>query len=296
LTTKTSPFTSRNRSQTSRDRSTSSSGGKNAEYSRFCRFLEDVCGITLGEGKAYLVRSRLARIQKEEGAETLGALIDKIEKTRSQALRVRIIDAMTTNETLWFRDAHPFETLKDMILPEFSKRQGCVRLWSAACSTGQEPYSISMTVHEYLEKNPGRLPSGAEIIATDISPTALNQAREGLYDRLEIARGLSAERRNKYFTQEDDKLRVRDDIRKGVTFREINLLQSYVGLGRMDIVFCRNVLIYFSNDNKREILARIARVLKPGGYLFLGGTEPMANYSDAFEMVRCQRGVVYRLK
>jgi len=153
-----------------------------------------------------------------------------------------------------------------------------------------------MTVHEYLEKNPGRLPSGVEIIATDISPTALNQAREGLYDRLEIARGLSAERRSSYFTREDGKLRVRNDIRKRVAFREINLLQSYVGLGRMDIVFCRNVLIYFSNDNKREILARIARVLKPGGYLFLGGAEPMANYSDAFEMVRCQRGVVYRLK
>ncbi len=274
-----------------------SSISERSEYSRFCRFLEDTCGITLGEGKGYLVRSRLARIQKDEGTATLGELIDKLERTRSQALRVRIIDAMTTNETLWFRDTHPFDVLKDMLLPEYAKSPaGALRIWSAACSTGQEPYSISMVVHEYLEKNPGRLSSGVEIIATDISPTVLNQAREGLYDRLEIARGLSAERRNKYFTQEDDKLRLREDIRKRVKFHEINLLQSYVGLGRMDIVFCRNVLIYFSNDNKRGILSRIARVLKPGGYLILGGSEPLANYSTAFEMVRCQRGVIYRLK
>jgi len=296
LTSKTSPFSSRKGDRTGGDRTSSGGAGQKTEYTRFCRFLEEVCGITLGEGKAYLVRSRLARIQREEGTETLGELIDKLEKTRSQALKVRIIDAMTTNETLWFRDSHPFDTLKDDLLPEISRRQSGVRIWSAACSTGQEPYSISMTVHEYLEKNPGRLPAGVEIIATDISPTALNQAREGRYDRLEIARGLTAERRTKYFVQEGDKLRIRDDIRKRVTFREINLLQSYVGLGRMDIVFCRNVLIYFSNDNKREILARIARVLRPGGYLFLGGSEPMANYSDAFEMVRCQRGVIYRLK
>ena len=267
-----------------------------AEYERFCRFLEKASGITLGENKGYLIRSRLSRIVQEFDLPGFGDLLTRLENNTSPGLRARIIDAMTTNETLWFRDVHPFEVLHDEVLPAFSgPRNQPVRIWSAACSSGQEPYSISMVVHEYQERFPGRLPAGVQVVATDISPTVLKQARNGVYDEMELARGLGPERRRKFFTHAGGVATVRDDIRRRVQFMELNLLQSYALLGLFDVIFCRNVLIYFSQDNKRDILARMAKTLRPGGYLFLGGSEPIANYSRDFEMVRCARGVVYRI-
>lgn len=266
-------------------------------YARFCRFLEIACGITLGDNKAYLVRSRLSRIMQEIEAPNLSVLVDRLERNASPALRVRVVDAMTTNETLWFRDVHPFDILKETLLPEYSgPRTSPVRIWSAACSSGQEPYSISMCVSEFLATRPGALPAGVEIVGTDISPSMLKQAAAGVYDDMELARGLSSERRTRHFVQTGHQCRVRDEIRRRVSFRDINLLQSFSALGRYDIVFCRNVLIYFSHQNKCDIIARIARGLQPRGYLFLGGSEPIANYSDEFEMIRAGRGVVYRLK
>ena len=283
---------------TSRDTAARAGGVSKADYERFCRFLEKSSGIVLGPGKMYLVSSRLAPILREQGLASLGELVQRLETTRSQALRVAVVDAMTTNETLWFRDGHPFEILKDEVLENLSgPRAGPVRIWSAACSSGQEPYSISMAVQEYLEKNPGKLPAGGEIIATDISPSVLKQAREGVYEELELRRGLSDERRRRFFRDlGDGRMQVRDDIRRRGNFRELNLMQSYVGLGRLDVVFLRNVLIYFSQEKKSDILRRVVQTLRSPGYLFLGGSEPMASYSDAFEMVRCRRGVVYRLK
>ena len=267
------------------------------DYDRFCRYLESVSGITLGANKGYLIRSRLGRIMDEVQVTTLGDLLNLLESSASAALKVRVIDAMTTNETLWFRDEYPFEILKDTIFPEFgSTRGGTVRLWSAASSSGQEAYSISMTVSEYQQSRPGSLGASVQVLATDISPSVIKQARDGIYDELEINRGLSAERRNRFFTKVGDRLRIRDDIKARVEFREVNLLQSYTSLGMFDVIFCRNVLIYFSNDNKKDILARMAKALRPKGFLFLGGSEPMANYSQEFEMVRCPRGVVYRLR
>lgn len=267
-----------------------------ADYERFCRFLEKASGITLGENKDYLIRSRLSRIIQEFGLPGLGELVTRLENNSLPGLRARIIDAMTTNETLWFRDVHPFEVFQEEVLPAFSgPRNQPVRIWSAACSSGQEPYSISMVINEYQERFPGRLPAGAQIVATDISPTMLKQARAGVYDEMELARGLGPERRRKFFTHANGVATVRDDIRRRVQFMELNLLQSYALLGLFDVIFCRNVLIYFSQENKRDILARMAKSLRPGGFLFLGGSEPIANYSREFEMVRCTRGVVYRL-
>ncbi len=285
-------------SSTSRDTATRAGGVSKADYERFCRFLEKSSGIVLGPGKMYLVNSRLAPILREQGLSSLGELVQRLETSRSQALRVAVVDAMTTNETLWFRDGHPFEILKEEVLEKLSgPRAGPIRIWSAACSSGQEPYSISMAVQEYMDKNPGKLPAGVEIVATDISPSVLRQAREGIYEELELRRGLSDERRKRFFKDlGDGRMQVRDDIRRRVNFRELNLMQSYVGLGRLDVVFLRNVLIYFSQEKKSDILRRVAQTLRPPGYLFLGGSEPMASYSDAFEMVRCRRGVVYRLK
>lgn len=267
------------------------------DYERFCRYLESASGITLGANKGYLIRSRLSRIMEEVSASTLGDLLNILERNASASLKVRVVDAMTTNETLWFRDEYPFEILKDTIFPELgAARAQPVRIWSAASSTGQEAYSISMTVSEFQQSRPGTLSGAVQIIATDISPSVIKQAREATYDELEINRGLSLERRSRFFTQVGNKLRVRDDVKARVDFREVNLQQSFSMLGPFDVVFCRNVLIYFSNDNKRDILARVAKVLKPKGYLFLGGSEPMASYSAEFDMVRCPRGVVYRLR
>ncbi|MCC6714569.1 MAG: protein-glutamate O-methyltransferase CheR [Gammaproteobacteria bacterium] len=267
------------------------------DYERFCRYLESASGITLGANKGYLIRSRLSRIMEEVNAPTLGALLNLLDRSSSASLKVRVIDAMTTNETLWFRDEYPFEILKDTIFPEIGGPRGLpVRIWSAASSSGQEAYSVSMTVSEYQQARPGTLSAGVQILGTDIAPSVLRQAREGVYDELEINRGLSAERRSRFFTRDGAKLRVREELKARVEFRECNLLQAFSMLGPFDVVFCRNVLIYFSNDNKRDILARIAKTLKPKGYLFLGGSEPLASYSQEFEMVRCPRGVVYRLR
>ena len=267
----------------------------NDDYERFCRYLETASGITLGANKAYLVSSRLNRIMEEAGVSGLGALVKKLEQGASPTLKVKVVDAMTTNETLWFRDEYPFELLKDMILPELGgQRPQPIRFWSAACSSGQEPYSISMTISEFQQSRPGVLQVPVQIVATDISASMLKQARAGIYDELELNRGLSPERRVRFFTKEEKKLKVRAEVAARVEYRELNLLQSYGGLGQFDVVFC-NVLIYFSNDNKRDILSRIARTLRPGGYLFLGGSEPIVNYSQQFEMVRGARGVAYRL-
>ncbi|MFA7096521.1 MAG: protein-glutamate O-methyltransferase CheR [Gammaproteobacteria bacterium] len=268
------------------------------DYEGFREFLEDASGIVLGDSKHYLVASRLSRLLGEYSLHSLGDLLEKMRSGRIPGLRERVIEAMTTNETYWFRDHHPFEILKQTILPEFAQRRGQpVRIWSAACSTGQEPYSISMAVDEYLQTRPGSLPGGVQIIATDISPAVLKEAREASYDALALSRGLSEQRKQRFFIQKGPRWEVRPEVRARVSFRELNLLDSYALLGRFDVIFCRNVLIYFSAASKRDILERMAAILVPRGYLVLGASESMTNYSEVFETVRCQpMGVVYRKK
>lgn len=273
------------------------SGFTASDYERFCRYLENACGITLDKNKGYLVRSRIGRLVDESYGGSLGALVSALEGGASLTVRARVIDAMTTNETLWFRDGHPFTALTEMIFPEFSTaRTNALRIWSAASSTGQEPYSISISIAEYLAAKPGALPKDIEIIATDISPSVLQQARAGVYDQFEIARGLSPERQKRFFVPTGESMQVRGEIARRVQFRELNLLHGYTSLGPFDVVFLRNVLIYFSNENKKLIISKIVKQLKPRGFLFLGGSEPLGNYSTDFEMVRYGRGVVYRLK
>lgn len=267
------------------------------DYDSFRQFLEEACGIVLGENKQYLVASRLNRLLRELEIESVGELINRVEKKSNSQLRERIIDAMTTNETFWFRDNHPYALLKDLLLPELAKNKPSqVKIWSAASSSGQEPYSISMIVQEYLQSRPGSLPNNFQIVGTDISPTMLESAKQGEYDSLALSRGLSPERKKRFFSQNGDVWQVKDEIRKRVRFQELNLMNNYNSLGKFDIVFCRNVLIYFSAELKRDILRRIAQVLSPGGHLFLGSTETIASYSDDFETVRHQGGIVYQLK
>ena len=271
------------------------------EYAEFQRFLEEACGILLGENKHYLVQSRLGKLVKENGSAGLGDLVSKLRLERQGgALRERVIEAMTTNETFWFRDKHPFEILEETVLPALSERRSrSVRIWSAACSTGQEPYSISMVVQQYLSRNTAAL-SDVQITATDISTAVLEEAKSAYYDTMQLARGLQSDQKQRYFERDtahwEERWQVREEIRRRVRFTIANLQGSYTALGKFDIIFCRNVLIYFSSESKKDILARMADALNPEGYLFLGASESISQYSDAFDMVRCPRGVVYRKK
>lgn len=270
---------------------------KQEEYLDFRDFLEKACGIVLGDNKQYLVSSRLSRLLSEYELDSLGSLVKALKHRRSPELRDRIVEAMTTNETSWFRDSHPYQVLRERVLPEVAKRrQRTIRLWSAACSSGQEPYSLAMTVHEYQMANPGALTADVQIVATDISPAMLRAARTGRYDALAMARGLSPERKKRYFQERDGAWEVIPAIRSRVQFRDLNLLQSFALLGRFDVIFCRNVLIYFSSDSKRDIAGRMAKSLNAGGYLFLGGSESVSGFSEAFDMIRHPGGVIYQLK
>jgi len=271
------------------------------EYEDFRRFLEDACGILLGDNKHYLVQSRLNKMVADDGVSSLGDLVGRLRQERSGgALREQVIEAMTTNETFWFRDNHPFKILTEEVLPEFSKRKvRTPKIWSAACSTGQEPYSISIIVQEYLRQNLGAL-NDVQVTATDISPAVIENAKKGYYDVLAVARGLPVDIKNRYFVRDsahwEERWQVSNEIRRRVRFTHGNLLASYASLGRFDAIFCRNVLIYFSSESKIDIIKRMADCLNPGGYLFLGASEAISQYSDAFEMLRCNPGVVYRKK
>lgn len=265
------------------------------DYREFQAFLERSCGIVLGENKHYLVTSRLSRLLDEFQLPSLGDLVRGLRGETGSRLRERVVEAMTTNETFWFRDGFPFEILKQLILPELAQRGAApIRIWSAACSSGQEPYSISMSVQEYLANRPGGLRGEVQITGTDISPAMLAEARAAHYDEAAMARGLSPERRQRFFIQHGDRWEVRPEIRARTAFRDINLLQSYTLLGRFDVIFCRNVLIYFSAQSKQDILTRMAQALSPGGYLFLGASESVSSHTAAFEMIRANAGLVYR--
>ena len=265
------------------------------EYDTFRRYLEDACGIVLGENKHYLVTSRLKRVTEEFSFPTLSEMMSTLAKGNDRHLREKVIDAMTTNETMWFRDVYPFEILRKELLPELAKKKSPIKIWSAASSTGQEAYSISMTTTEFQQSNPGVLASNVEIVGTDISQTVVNQAKLGRYDELSVVRGLSPERRDKFFSKKDDRWAINSDIVQRTRFTELNLLNNYSLLGKFDIIFCRNVLIYFSPEMKKDILERMATILKPGGTLILGGSESPTGYTKKFAMVRYPDGVVYRL-
>ncbi|TNC79892.1 MAG: chemotaxis protein [Oleiphilus sp.] len=274
--------------------------GSPQAYQQFRTFLESACGILLGDNKEYLVNSRLKSVLARNSLNDLGELVEKLESRSSIALREEVVDAMTTNETLWFRDLHPFRILDEMLFDELEKeaRTRPLNIWSAACSTGQEPYSIAMVADEYKKKNLGKFARGLKIVATDISASVLEKAKSGEYEMLALGRGMSDERLRRYFQALDDgRWKVNVDIAAQVSFRSLNLLQSYSMLpGPFDVVFCRNVLIYFSQDLKRDILTRIHGKLRKGGYLFLGASESMSGLNDKFEMVQCNPGIIYRAK
>ncbi|WP_133012688.1 CheR family methyltransferase [Marinomonas flavescens] len=264
-------------------------------YLRFRNFLQKACGISLSDNKQYLVASRLGKTLEREGFTQIEQLVDALESARSAKLKEEVINAMTTNETLWFRDSHPFTILKTKILPEMVNTP--LKIWSSASSTGQEAYSISMVIDEFKALRPGVLKAGERIIATDICTNILQHAKQGEYDSLAIARGLGADMQRKYFDKVDDSTwKVKSHISARVDFRYLNLIDSFSSLGKFDIIFCRNVLIYFNAELKLDILRRMHDSLNPGGYLFLGGSEALSGLSSLFEIVQCHPGIVYKAK
>jgi chemotaxis protein methyltransferase CheR len=268
------------------------------EYQQFKSFLEETCGILLGENKQYFIVSRLAKLLRDEKISSIESLLDSIRQPSQRRLRDAVVDAMTTNETSWFRDQSPFNVLEKVIFPQMDDalgRLGC-RVWSAACSSGQEPYTISITLSEYLDSAKQSKLANMQIIATDISTSMLEQARLAQYEEAILGRGLSEKRKLRHFETVANGWTVRNDIKRRVQFKPQNLLATYAGLGKFDIIFCRNVLIYFSSERKTDILNRMAGLLNPGGYLFLGASEITMSYTDKFEMIRSPHGVFFQLK
>lgn len=268
------------------------------EYTVFRDFLHDIAGIDLAENKQYLVSTRVRKIVTENQCESLTELNALLKKGLDLKLRQKVIDAMTTNETFWFRDNYPFDYLKSTIFPEIAKTStgANIKMWCAACSSGQEPYSIAITFDEFLKENFTMRSTRLDIQATDLSNGILEQAKSGEYDRLSISRGMSEQRLNEYFEpcKMSDRWHIKSKYKQGIRFRSLNLQESFVSIGKCDIVFCRNVLIYFSPELKQDILKRIRAVLKPGGYLFLGSSESLGAASDYFKMIHCRPGVVYQ--
>jgi len=269
------------------------------EFKLLRDLIEQWCGIALGDEKAYLIETRLAGLLTETGCQDFGSFYRLAAHEHSTLLRDKIVDAMTTNETLWFRDTHPFLILKEKLLPKFAEdlrigNRFRIRIWSGASSTGQEPYSIAMSISEYCRANPGLRTDQFEILATDISPSALFMANAARYDEQSIGRGLPVELRDRYFRKDGRIWIVNEEIKRMVSLRKFNLQDSMESLGRFDIVFMRYVAIYFSDVFKRQIYGGVAKLLGPDGYLIISAVESLRGISEDFFQMTHEHGCYYQ--
>lgn len=260
------------------------------EYDFLRKFLKERSGLDLSSDKQYLVESRLVPLARKIGAAGIDELVQKI-KNGSSSVAAEVVDAMTTNETFFFRDKLPFDHLREAVIPEFlttraSRRS--FRIWCAAASTGQEPYSIAMCLKEMSAALTGWR---VEIIATDISPTVLEKSKSGIYSQFEVQRGLPIQLLVKYFKQIGDMWQLNPEIRSMVQYRPLNLLQDFSSLGKFDMIFCRNVLIYFDQETKSQIFGRLAKSLEADGFLALGAAETVVGLTDAFKPHADRRGL-----
>ncbi|MEZ5669296.1 MAG: protein-glutamate O-methyltransferase [Alphaproteobacteria bacterium] len=248
-------------------------------------------GLVLTRDKMYLLESRLTPVARQFGVGGLDALIDAIRQRQDAKMIDAVVEAMTTNESFFFRDIKPFDQFRDFVLPELIKSRATtkhIRVWCAACSSGQEPYSLCMILKERAAQLAGwRI----EIVATDISREMLTKARRGVYSQFEVQRGLPIGNLVKYFTQEGDKWTISAELRNMVQYREFNLLESPRGLGMFDVVFCRNVLIYFDQATKGKVLEGIGGVMRPDAFLYLGGAETVLGVTDRFAPISGMRGI-----
>lgn len=260
------------------------------------QFLHEHAAITLDNGKEYLVETRLGPLATKEGFGSLDGLVAALRsRAASPALCKKVIDAMTTNETSFYRDIEPFELLRKKIMPELIASRGSerkLRFWFAASSTGQEPYSVAMLLRESF---PQLMTWDLQLDASDLSTAVLDKARQARFSQLEVGRGLPAPLLVKYFEKHGFEWQLKDTIRNMVKFQEVNLIRTWPAFPPLDVVFIRNVLIYFDVQTKKTILGRIRRLLKPDGYLFLGGAETTLNLDENFERLPVERAGCYRL-
>lgn len=267
-----------------------------ATFAYLAQMVRDHSAIVLDESKSYVVESRLGPLLYSEGVRDIDELAYRMRDDRCGPLRRRVLDAMTNNETWFFRDLYPFEALKTVILPQLIRErqnEKSLSIWSAACSSGQEIYSVAMLIREHF---PSLLNWRLTLMGTDVSEAILNRARAGAYSQLDVNRGLPAILLAKYFEQVGRDWQLRKSILELARFSSVNLSTPWPPLGRFDVVFLRNVLIYFSLNVRREILARVRDVLRPGGCLFLGAAETTLNLDDSYERVPVLKAFYYRPK
>lgn len=255
-------------------------------------FLLQTSGLSIQAEKTYLVESRLKSVADAHGCQSVDELAAKLNGAASPQLKTDVVEAMTTNETSFYRDAHPFETLRTHILPELVKtnqNSRSIRVFCAAASSGQEPYSVAMTIRESL---PNAQDWKVDILGVDIDNKILDRAREGKYSKLEVQRGLPITLLRKYFDCESDNAwRIKPEIRNMVRFQQANLLKPFIGLGKFDIIFCRNVLIYFNPPTKADVLERLAALMPDNGTLILGGAETVLGITNQFAPLKGVRGL-----
>ncbi len=267
-----------------------------ADFEYISKIVREQCAIVLEKGKEYLVESRIMPLVHQEKLESIENLVSQLKKNPRGNLNDAVIEAMTTNETSFFRDIHPFETLKKEIFPELIGKRTTkkeLNIWCGASSSGQEPYSLAMLLkNDFPQLNTWKI----TFSASDLSNQMLNRCKSGIYSQLEVNRGLPAPLMVKYFDRVGTEWQVKEDLRKMIEFRIINLSENWPMMPQLDLVMMRNVLIYFDVDMKKNILARIRKLLKPDGYLFLGAAETTLNLDENFERMPYKQSGCYRLK
>ncbi|MEQ8442848.1 MAG: protein-glutamate O-methyltransferase [Alphaproteobacteria bacterium] len=261
------------------------------DFDMLATLLKQRSGLILTKDKAYLLETRLMPVARKHGMRDLDQMCDTIRTRKDPKVIADITEAMTTNESLFFRDTRPFDQFRDVVLPQLMVARSAsrkIRIWNAACSSGQEPYSLCMILKEMQATMSGWR---VEIVATDISDEMLDKAKSGIYSQFEVQRGLPIQMLVKYFKQNGDKWHIDSSLRSMVDYRPFNLLEHPRGLGNFDLVFCRNVLIYFDQPTKTQVLSNISEVLAKDGVLYLGGAETVLGITDKFKPVPNQRGM-----
>lgn len=267
------------------------------------KYIEEKCGIIISLEKSYLIESRLSKLLIEFNCNTFEEFYELIYTSMDDIITEKVIDAITTNETQWFRDKKPWYVLENILMPQYvemlrENKRNKIRIWSAGCSTGQEPYTIAMIIHNYLEKNNilDIKTSQFEIISTDISGAIINLARAGRYDAISIMRGLPECYKQKYFDKDGRIYTIKQDIKNMIKFYKFNLQKSFICFGKFDLIFCRYVTIYFSETLKNELLERLSNSLEKLGNLFLGSSEIYFDYNVHYEKQENMGAIYYEVK
>jgi chemotaxis protein methyltransferase CheR len=261
-----------------------------ADFDFVAHLVRDRSGLVLSADKTYLVESRLSPIARRDGFPSIDELISALRVRRDGRLIDTVVDAMTTNETFFFRDKTPFDIFETIVLPDLvaRKRGGTIRIWCAAASTGQEPYSLAMIADAMAPRLGG---CKLEILGTDISERCLEKAKAGTFTQFEVQRGLPVQMLVKHFKKDGEVWKIDDRLKANIRFRPMNLLDDFRGLGRFDAIFCRNVLIYFDAQTKKQVLERMSSQVEGPGFLFLGAAETVLGVTDTFKPVQGHRGL-----